>query len=37
MEVADVTDRFTVDEIIGGSVTFIILKKVGIIEKIIYQ
>jgi hypothetical protein len=47
MEVADVTDTFTVndiiavtygqDEIIGGSVTFIILQKVGIIEEIIYQ
>ncbi|MFE7060709.1 hypothetical protein ACFVAD_00990 [Sutcliffiella sp. NPDC057660] len=47
MEVAEVTDTFTVDdiiavtygqdEIIGGSVTFIILKKVGINEEIIFQ
>ncbi|WP_417898807.1 hypothetical protein ABN702_22505 [Bacillus haimaensis] len=48
MEVEDVTDTFTVNDIIavtygqdeepiGGSVTFIILKKVGINEEIINQ
>ncbi|MBM7618472.1 hypothetical protein JOC95_000314 [Bacillus tianshenii] len=48
MEVADVTDTFTVNDIIavtygqdeepiGGSVTFIILKKIGINEEIINQ